>query len=239
MQIKVVSWNIWQGHHLKMIISFLKQNNADVIGLQEAIEKDGTNTAAVIAKELGYQCSYHRAVDQTRLGYPQGNAILSRYPIAKSIFHKLSGLSLYKNTAETEPRIAVEAKINTGNNMLTVFTVHLAYSHQFKESKMRNLQVDNLIKLLPSARAILMGDFNSHPDSLIVTKLNQVMVNADQNLTVPTWTVYPFNVEGFAETKLRHRLDYIFVSKDIRVRSFRVKDSEGSDHLPVSAIVEI
>ncbi len=239
MQIKVVSWNIWQGYHLKEVISFLTKSNADVIGLQEVIEKDGTNIAAVIAKELSYECAYHRAIDKTRLGFPQGNAILSKYPIEKSIPHMLSDMSFYKDTAETEPRLAVEAKINIKDKLLTVFTVHLAYSHKFQNSEMRNLQVDNLIKLLSDTRTVLIGDFNSHPDSSYMAKLSDVMVNTDKDLTTPTWTIYPFDYEGFKETELRHRLDYIFVSKDIKVDSFKVEDSKGSDHLPISSIIEM
>lgn len=41
------------------------------------------------------------------------------------------------------------------------------------------------------------------------------------------------------ETKLRHRLDYIFVSHDIKVLDFSVGKSKGSDHLPVIATVKI
>ena len=238
-RLKLLSWNIWQGYHLKEIISFLQAAEADIIGLQEVIEKDGTNTAAVIAEELGYHSAYYRAIEKTRLGFPQGNAVLSKYPIDKSVPYLLSDSSLYKGTAETEPRVAIEARILIANMLLTIFTTHLAYSHLFRDSEMRNMQVDHLIQLLPPTRTILLGDFNSHPDSSYMEKLNQIMQNTDTELTKPTWTVYPFDYEGFHETELRHRLDYIFVSKDILVRSFDVEDSTGSDHLPISAVVEV
>lgn len=238
MEIKVVSWNIWQGKHLPEIIDFLQGSNADIIGLQEVIEKDSTNTAQIIADKLGYQCAYYQAIDKTRLGFPQGNAILSRYSIKNSVGHLLSDPDLYQGTAETEPRVAVEMTLSIASSSLMVFTTHLAYSHMFQESQFRDLQVKNLIRLLPGNKAVLMGDFNSHPDSRYMKDLNQVMRNADPELAKPTWTVYPFDYEGFKETKLKYRLDYIFTTKDLSTHDFEVGRSMGSDHLPVSAIIE-
>lgn len=239
MKIKVVSWNIWQGNRLDEIISFLKDSNADIIGLQEVVERDGTNTAAIIANELGLQCVYYRSIDKTRLGVPQGNAILSKFSLLNSEVHYLSNVNIYKGTAETEPRIAVEVKIKIGFKTLYVLTTHLAYSPEFKSSETRNIQIDNLIRRLHSTNTILMGDFNSHPDSINISNINRILVNTDNDLSKPTWTIYPFEYEGFKEDSLRHRLDYIFVSKDIKVDAFLVEDSKGSDHLPVSAVLEI
>lgn len=236
---KVISWNIWQDYHLKEVINLLKTSNADIIGLQEIIEKDGINTASIIAKELNYQYVYYRAIEKTRLGFPQGNAVLTKHKIVKSQAHFLSGADLFKNTAETEPRVAIESKIDIDGALLTFFTTHLAYSHKFRDSEFRNLQVDNLIKLLSHAKTILTGDFNSHPDSAYMSRLNKVMVSTDKDLTIPTWTMYPFEYEGFIETELKHRLDYIFVTKDIKVKSFSVGKSKGSDHLPIEAVVEL
>lgn len=239
MQFKLLSWNIWQGNHLSEIIDFLKKQNPDIIGLQEVIEKDNTNTAQQIAEKLGYQYVYYPAISQTRLGYPQGNAILTKLPIIETKRHFLSDMTLYKNTAETEPRIAVESKLKIGDTHLNVFSVHLAYSHKFQPSDTRNLQISNLINLLPDSHTVLMGDFNSHPDSPYIQKLTQKLNNTDKNPIQPTWTIYPFNYEGFQETQLKHRLDYIFTSKDIKVKTSAIENSTGSDHLPISAIIEI
>lgn len=237
MQLRLLSWNIWGGKHFEEIVSFLGEQRPDIIALQEVVEKDGSNTAAEIAGRLGYNFAYFRAIDKIGTDLAQGNAILTSFPIEKSASHILSDMSLYKGTAETEPRIAVEAKVRIESELLSIFTIHLAYSHKFQNSMMRDLQVDNLIKLIQPSRTILMGDFNSHPDSFYMERLNRVIKNADSQLTEPTWTIYPFDYEGFTETELRHRLDYIFTSKDVAVENFSVPFSKGSDHLPVSATV--
>ena len=234
MKLKVLSWNIWHGNHLPEVIDFLKNADADVIALQEVIVKDGTNTAELIAEALGYAFAYYPAIQKD---YQQGNAIVSRYPIVESKPHLLSDENLYAETAETEPRIAVETTLVVDDINIKVFSVHLAYSFKFQPSQMRELQVDNLLKVLPKISTILMGDFNSHPDNSSIKKLSETMRNADQKLTDPTWTIYPFESRGFKETELRHRLDYIFVSKDLYAENFRVEQSTGSDHLPISAVI--
>src|SRR3989344_1562287 len=239
MKLKVLSWNIWQGNKLDLIIEFLKNAKADIIALQEVIEKDDTNTAAIIAEALGYKLVYYPAIQENTFGVPQGNAILSKYPIIESKPHLLSDISLYVNTPESEPRIAVETTIRLNGVSIKVFSVHLAYSHAFGPSRMRDLQIDNLLKLLPHSRTILMGDFNSYPDSKSLEKVSDVMKNTDTKLTEPTWTIYPFDYGEFRETELRHRLDYIYVSKDVHVENFRVEQSRGSDHLPISAIAHV
>lgn len=38
---------------------------------------------------------------------------------------------------------------------------------------------------------------------------------------------------------LLYRLDYVFTSYDIKTSSFKVEKTKGSDHLPVSTIIEI
>jgi len=237
MKLKLLSWNTWHGNHIKKIVDFLDDHRPDIIGLQEVIEKDGSNTAAEIACQLNYNFVYFRAIDKFGTDPAQGNAILTKFPIEKSERHFLSDMSTYRGTAETEPRIAVGVKIMVNNEPLSVFTVHLAYSNGFQQSEMRDLQVDNLLKLISQSRTILMGDFNSGPTSTCVEKITGVMSNTDSVLTKPTWTIYPFDHEGFQETELRHRLDYIFVSKDIVVENFSIPFSKGSDHLPVSAVV--
>ena len=242
MILKVLSWNIWHGKYLDKIIEFIKKNDPDIIALQEVNESDVLeNIAKQIAGKLNYKYVFCSAIETDRheTKYRMGNAILSKFEIAKSNCHFLSSNEMYKGNAETEPRVALEATVKIDGQTLRVISVHLAYSPGFRSSEMRNLQVQNLIKLLPGEKTILMGDFNSHPDGEAVIEVSKLMKNTDKNLDKPTWTMYSFDFEGFAETKLAHRIDYIFTSPDVKVQSFKVEDSDGSDHLPISAALEI
>jgi len=240
-----MSWNIWHGKHLVEIKEHIRKSNPDIIGLQEVIEmvKNGKkwNLAEEIAKELGYEWVYFRAFTNETSDpiYDQGNAILSKYKIDKATCYFLSGPEIYEKTAESEPRIAIDAHISFGERMLHIITTHLAYSFQFRHSKVRDLQVNNLLKTIDPNNTVLMGDFNSPNDSEVIKRISTVIQNADTNPTDPTWTVYPFDYHGHVETELKHRLDHIFLSNDLRVEKFEVENSKGSDHLPVSAIIEI
>src|SRR5260221_5979433 len=171
MQFKVLTWNIWHGKHLSEVISLIKESDPDIIGLQEVVESESglkkLNSAEEIARALKCHFVYFPAVHNTRheIPYNQGNAILSKHAIqnAKCVF--LSEMSQYQENAETEPRIAVSADIHIGKEILHVFTTHLAYSQYFKSTSIRLQQVKKLLSLLPHEKTIVMGDFNSHPDS--------------------------------------------------------------------------
>jgi endonuclease/exonuclease/phosphatase family metal-dependent hydrolase len=98
--------------------------------------------------------------------------------------------------------------------------------------------MDSLLKVLPIDQVIVAGDFNTLPESVEIQKISRILKNTD-NSNAPTWTVY---IEGCPQcnTKLySHRLDNIFVSRDIKIISSKVGSSKGSDHLPVVTTISI
>ncbi len=240
MNIKVLSWNIWGGQHLPEILELIEREKPDVIGLQEVIEDfDGTNnTAKTIAEKLGYEWFFYPTyeVDTGRLYHlleprmvRMGNAILSKLPITKTDVHQLS---------EEKGRFAVEAIIRAGGRDLHFYSTHLKHTHQ-EPSELQDEQAKSLVKLMPVENAVLMGDFNATPESGCLAIINGgTMKNTDTELK-PTWSVYPEGCPICKPQKLDTRLDYIFASKDLRTDSFTVYDSKGSDHLPISVILNI
>lgn len=239
MSLKILSWNIWGGQHLPEIISFLRTANADIIGLQEVIQDlDGSNnTAKMIAEELGYEYIYAPTYNvETAKSYklfkPKtvevGNGILSRRKISEYKVHKLS---------EEKKRMAVEALIPADGRNLRVFSTHLKHTHH-QPSELQNLQAENLTKVIPKENAVLMGDFNAAPDSECVKIVSRVVENTDKIPFAPTWSVYPEGCPTCNPQAIDTRLDYIFKTRDIKTSSFEVGNSKGSDHLPISVIVE-
>lgn len=128
--LKVLSWNIWGGKYLEEIVTFLKTVDANIIVLQEVIENETGNTAMTIANKLGYECVYGIGMKMSSkwAGPPRekeeiisfGNAILSKYKIVESKIHELS---------DEKRRVAVQANIQIGNNILHVFSIHLQHNH--------------------------------------------------------------------------------------------------------------
>lgn len=239
MRIKVLSWNIWGGQYLPEILDFIEREKPDVIGLQEVIEDlDGTgNTAKTIAEKLGYQSFFHPTyeVDAGRLYHllkPRnvlmGNAILSKTKIAKTEVHRLS---------EEKERFAVGAIIPVDGRKFRFYSTHLKHTHQ-KPEELQDIQAKTLAEVMPRENTVLMGDFNAIPGSGPVETVSKVMKNTDTEFK-PTWSVYPEGCPICKPQKIDTRLDYIFTSEDLKTGSFAVYDSKGSDHLPISVVVEI
>src|SRR3989344_7052569 len=100
MRLKVLSWNIWGGRYLPQVIDFLKESNADIIGLQEVSRDPGgaNNAAEVIGKQLGCRWVYGaiKQLKASEIGLKSektiewGNAILSKHEIIENKNHPLS-----------------------------------------------------------------------------------------------------------------------------------------------------
>lgn len=238
--LSIMTWNIWQGTLLDQIMETVTRIKPDVLALQEVIEEHGDdgrrNDAAVIAAALGreYRHIYYPAVS-TRRGVhaaTQGNAIISRHAIEEHESHFLSPPERHRGDAESEPRIAVMATLDVRGRPLHVLTTHLAYSEGFAPSEMRRRQIDVLLPLVPDARAVLLGDFNSLPDSVDVRRIGSVIPHAARDLSAKTYCSYP-------RLDLRQRIDYIFATPDLTVASCDVLAEAGSDHLPVLAVLAV
>src|SRR3989304_6742529 len=236
MQIKLLSWNIWGGRHIDEVIDILKNANADIIALQEVIKEKDTNTALTIADRLKYESVYAlempisskwtgpvREKEETLMF---GNAILSKHKIVFSKNYELS---------TEESRIAISVDISIGDSILHVFSIHLKHIHVTKnDPKVVGFlkgQADKLASLLPPERTIVMGDFNALPESYTIRKMRSTMQDTEKGSSTPTWSVYPEGCDICAPKRVEYKLDYIFVSKDLKTKEFKIGDSNGYNHL--------
>lgn len=224
-KIKIVTWNIWGGENIDNIIECLRTVDADIIGLQEVLEElDGSNNNAEnIASALGYEWAYTPTCtldyEHSHLlkihGYTRemhwGNAVLSKYPIVGNNTYVLSN---HKSRTALVTNIAVDSE------NLTAISTHLAYS---KDSELiRSEQVDTLLKVIPDERAIIMGDFNELPKSVVIEKMRERLIDTQEN-----------TASDSAQISEAERIDYIFTTKDIKYSNSRIINSDASDHLPI------
>lgn len=247
MKINVASWNIWVygSRDFKGIASLIRENNIDIIGIQEAAiyhDKDiPVNSAEEIAKELNYNFVFFPSVDaRPRKPWILCNAILSRFPIVESSSYPLNlGNTTYDGNPHKEQRTVIYAKIQIDSKVLSFFTTHLQFSVEINTTEVRLKQVQNLLSILDKYQTpiILTGDFNSTPDKeeikIIENKLKR-LGNSE-----PTWTVKPGDFHGWKVDKLDYRIDNIFVSKDVKTSKFQVFKSYLSDHLPIKTIIKV
>lgn len=228
MQLKILSWNIWYHGNFAPIAEFLKASDADIIGVQELVLDDPIRDTVGYLKKFGYD-AVCAPVKKLEDGRTMCNAIFSKQKILASEIYTLS---------EMQSRNAVRADIQVGETTLHIFSTHLLHTDQ-KASTIQDTQVDNLIKVVPSDHTIVMGDFNATPDSSVIQKMRGVMVDTDLT-EKPTLNADLFDCpECDLKTIAGTRLDYIFTSKDMNTDSFNVEHAKGSDHLPISVIIEV
>jgi len=229
MQIKVLSWNIWIDNHFEKIDGFLKSTDAEIISLQEVLPNDPKRDVVSLLKKLGYN----------RVFWPFKHSWGTKvFNDAPAIFTKFEILKTEKIVlSKKDSRIAVRADIKVGDKTLHVFCTHLIHTHQ-GPSKVQEEQVQALIKNLPSENTIIMGDFNATPESSTIKSMKKVLTDTDPS-SKPTWSMYEAGCKVCYPGGVKIRLDYIFTSKDLKTSSFKVENSNGSDHLPISVILEL
>ncbi len=227
MNLKILSWNIWYDNDFKQVCDFLAVNNADIIGLQEIVPNDPARDVGNFLKELGY----HEIIVPTKTlsdGRLMSNAIFSKYPIINTKTHLLSTM---------ESRTAVQANIAINGKVLHVFSTHLLHTHQ-TDGEIQLEQTDALLKSLPTENTIAMGDFNALPKSLVIQKINTVLSGNTEQIHTVDPALFDCTVcEPSTYSTLR--LDYIFTTPDLKTSPLTIENSQGSDHLAISTIIEL
>jgi len=124
------------------------------------------------------------------------------------------------------------------------FCVH--FDHQGVNARLQSgyLMVNKIKEIAGSAHVILVGDFNSPPETKQILYIQTILNDAYRITEQPPYG--PFvTTNGFqTNPPLQNRIDYIFVSKQIKVLKYGVLNDTydqkyPSDHFPVVAQVTI
>ncbi|MAG61108.1 endonuclease [archaeon] len=212
----------------KKIAKALKEINPDILALVEVdigsfrAKKDEVR---YFKKELGLKNiiekvkypfkSWLKLFHYIPILNKQANAILSNYKFSKVKYHLLS---------EGTKKVVIEATVHCPKKT-TLLLAHLALG-----KKARVQQIKELTKIVKSIKnpVILMGDFNTFNGIKEINNLlketnlkDKIKLDKKSNrLTQPAW-------------KPTRRLDYVLVSKEIKVKKYQVLQFPFSDHLPL------
>jgi endonuclease/exonuclease/phosphatase family metal-dependent hydrolase len=173
--LRVATLNIWNRfgpweERLEAIRAGVGALSPDILGLQEVVrlapdDGDGLDQAAAIAAGFGYHVAYGRARDERWFG----NAVLSRWPIARTHVYELP------RVGTDERRTLLFAEIASPFGSIPFFVTHLNW--KFDEGHVRAaqmLEIVHRIESLTGAKggdkgmafpALLVGDMNAEPDS--------------------------------------------------------------------------
>ncbi len=231
-QLKVLSYNLRFGElaSLEELAAFISAEDADIVALQEvdcrtyrdrAPKQHGKDFATELAFRTGMIPAYGKTIPHAG-GY-YGIAILSKYPLAK-----VERIYLPKTENGKEQRAVLVADVEyRQGEYLTFACTHLDYTN----TEERQVQVKKLNDVLLNKPypVIVAGDFNARPDAKEISEgMGEWKVVSNLEPTVPA-------------SNPRNTIDYIFCYPKNKwsVVSSATTRVELSDHLPVSAVVQL
>ncbi|MDR1173148.1 MAG: endonuclease/exonuclease/phosphatase family protein [Bacteroidales bacterium] len=231
-RIKVLCYNLRFGElaSLEELAAFIREQNPDVVALQEVdcrTYRDRTpkQHGKDFITELGFHTGMLTAYGKTipYAGGYYGIGILSKYPLAS-----VERVYLPKTENGKEQRAVLVADVEYSEGQYFTFaSTHLDYTN----TEERRVQVKKLNEVLLAKPypVIVAGDFNARPDAVeILEGMNVWKIVCKMAPTVPA-------------DAPRSQIDYIFCyPKDkwtgVEATAHQV---QLSDHLPISAVVEL
>lgn len=231
-QLKILCYNLRFGElaSLEELAAFIKEQDPDIVALQEvdnhtyrdrAPKQNGKDFATELGFRTGMLAAYGKTIPY--MGGYYGIAILSKYPLAK-----VERIYLPKTENGKEQRAVLVADVEyREGEYITFASTHLDYTN----TEERQVQVKKLNEVLLSTPypVIVAGDFNARPDSKEIKEgMSAWQVVSNLEPTVPA-------------DAPRSTIDYIFCYpkdkwKQIDATTYQ---TELSDHLPISATVEL
>ena len=221
---KIASFNVQhcnafleQKINYKVIADAISELDADIVGLNEIYSRGSgvrlDEQTEILARMAGYGYWYFaRAIDLHDGCY--GNALLSRIPIIDARVEPVPQTE--EKGARYEDRCLLCATLEGGIN---VRVIHFGLSRG-EQLNAASVVVDNL----SDGKCVLMGDFNVDPDSDILAPIRERMKDAAELFDAPKLS--------FPSDTPREKIDYIFVSRDVKVISADIPEIVASDHRP-------
>jgi endonuclease/exonuclease/phosphatase family metal-dependent hydrolase len=236
--VNVLVYNIHAGKdapgvdNLVRLAELIRATNVDLVLLQEVdngTKRSGNvNQPAVLAERTGLHAAFGSALDYD--GGKYGVAILSRWPILKdTLIHLPVDPPQERAGGSHEPRGALRVVVESPYGRLTVINTHLDPSGV---DRWRRQEADSIVSLVAQARrteqlVIAGGDFNSTPESAVQVAVrggglrdSWTECNGGQGFT------YPDDIPV-------KRIDYLFLTGNIRCTSASVINTRVSDHRPL------
>lgn len=210
----IVSANLWhdwpryrrQTERLEAFARLLEAEHVDVLLLQEVARTAAVKVDALLAKRLGMAHIYTRVNgDEQAIGFEEGLAIMSRYP--------LGGAARRHLPVGSNPfvrRMAVGAEVITPRGRLLAVSVHLGLSRRQNAAQFDALRTW-VGEIVGGRQALIGGDFNAGEASRQIDKAQRTWVDTFRRL-------HP-HADGTTHTLFwpwggimrRARLDYMFL----------------------------
>lgn len=232
---KLIQLNMANGRLLPPLLRFLKAEQPDIICLQELEDtKAFPDQLQAIHEASGLEHVYFSPLAGYMIAgsfYEVGDATYSRYAIEQADTIPLHGaydpdwrcLNANHNACRNLQSVCVTVD-GTPYHIVNYYGYYVAGSKQGNDETMRIMDmICDYIETLDGP-VIFASDTNLVPDSPSMARLNSILRNLCVEHDVKT-------TRNFVAKRLTPEvIDYICVSPDVAVRSFRVADEVVSDH---------
>lgn len=238
----IVSANLWHDwpryrrlpERLEAFARMLEAEHVDVLLLQEVARTATVRVDTWLAQRLGMAHIYTRVNgDERAIGFEEGLAIMSRYPLAGAARRHLQ-----RGSNPFVRRMAVGAEVITPRGRLLAVSVHLGLSRRQNAAQFDTLRAW-VGEIVGSRQALIGGDFNAGEASRQIGKAQRTWVDTFRKL-------HP-DADGTTHTLFwpwggilrRARLDYLFLHPGgrqwnlVASRHLTTPDGPHSDHRAV------
>jgi endonuclease/exonuclease/phosphatase family metal-dependent hydrolase len=208
---------------------------ADILLLQEVASTSHLDSLERLAENLQMGYVYTRANGNTRIGFEEGLAIFSRYPIVHPVLRRLGGPA-----AGLEHRMALGAQVLTPQGRLMAFSAHLGLTPAQNERQLADLK-EWVHSSVAGRAAIVGGDFNAPENTRQIRAIAQDWVDTFR-ASKPLDEAHTHTLHWpWGAVLRRARLDYLFLIPG--TPGWRVADADHtttprqphSDHCAVIA----
>ncbi len=233
--VKLLSLNIEGDKHLELVIPFIKKENADVVCLQEVLEKD----IEKIKQGIYSYATYTPMLNDTRYNTSKGMLTLSKFKFdeeSKEYYEKMNDtLPIIDLTnPNVAYRLVMSTKITKDNEPFHIINTHFTWSGKGEPTAYQAEKLDAMMQILNRYEEfVICGDFNLVRGKGLWEKMAEKYTdNIPQNIT----TTIDQNLHKVKN--IQYVVDGMFSTKGYTISDVQVIGGV-SDHMAVVGNIQI
>ncbi len=224
--LRLLTYNVHQGYDTdglpaaQRIADVIATADADIVSLQEMGRGWNLLGGADLVAYLEWRFPEKRVMFVPTNGQLWGNAIVTSLPVRAYDGATFSASEAFKYGY-------AHARLGAAGVALDVYSVHLSADLSTPVEEIRAVQARELVGQTHGAAAVFMGDFNAEPNSPVISTMKGagLLDSAEPfGLTdVKTWPA----------RNGQQRLDYVFITPELKPANTEMLKTTASDHLPI------